>query len=292
MEVAGGGEDVERLLVGLCEALLALEDALVDGDDRGVVLARVVDGLGVAERGVGVEEVVGACGEGDPLRVGLEGAHLDAEAEPGVLDLGRHASGPLVEGLPGGLDGANDALLKVGRVLLHDDDRLLQRVLLVDLALELAEDLLVGGVGVLASRDAHGGVLEEGDGACELGDLLGGHLALLGDRVGELAGVLLDILDVRLDLGAELLEVLDDGALDGLCEVGVVVGDDAGLVADAVVDVLDAVLAEELVALAEGDLDDAAELGELLCGVVLDVGDALKVADELLGDVLPACGFI
>jgi hypothetical protein len=97
---------------------------------------------------------------------------------------------------------------------------------------------------------------------------------------------------VRLDLGAELLKVLDDGALDGLCEVGVVVGDDAGLVADAVVDVLDAVLAEELVALSEGDLDDAAELGELLCGVVLDVGDALKVADELLGDVLPACGFI
>ncbi len=261
----------------------------MDGDDRGVVLAGVVDGLGVAERGVGVEEVVGTGGKGDPLGVGLERAHLDAEAEPGVLNLGRHAAGPLVEGLPSALDTANDALLEVGRVLLHDDDGLLESVLLVDLALELTEDLLVGSVGVLAGSDAHGGVLEEGDGAGELGDLLGGHLTLLGDRVGELAGILLHILDVSLDLGAKLLEVLDDGALDGLGEVGWWISDDTGLVADAVVDVLDTVLTEELVALTEGDLDDTTELGELLGSVVLDVGDTLEVADELLGDVLPAC---
>lgn len=176
----------------------------------------------------------------------------------------------------------------MGRVLLHDDDRLLKRIFLVDLALELAEDLLVGCVRVLSGRDAHGGVLEQGDGTSKLGDLLGRHLALFSDRVGELAGVLLHILDVSLDLGAELLEVLDDGSLDRLCEVGVMVSDDTGLVADAVVDVLDTVFAEELVALAEGDLNDTTELGQLLGGVVLDIGNTLEVADELLCDVLPA----
>jgi len=104
---------------------------------------------------------------------------------------------------------------------------------------------------------------------------------------------------VRLELGAELLQVLHDRALDRLGEVGVVVGDEASALAlheregregggegwnqstplaravepresaregthDAVEDVLDAALAEELVALAEGHLDDAAQLGELL----------------------------
>lgn len=45
-------------------------------------------------------------------------------------------------------------------------------------------------------------------------------------------------LDVRLDLDAEFLEVLDDGAVDRAAEVGVLVGDDARLVADGVVHVL------------------------------------------------------
>ena len=289
VEVAGGSENVEGFLVSLGEALLALEDALVNGDDRRVVLAGVVDGLGVAERSVGVEQVVGTGGESNPLGVGLERTHLDAKAEPSVLNLGGHAAGPLVESLPSTLDAANNTLLKVGGVLLHDNDGFLKSVLLVDLTLELTEDLLVGSVRVFAGSDAHGGVLEEGDGTGELGDHLGGHLTLLGDRVGELASVLLNIPDVCLDLGAELLEVLYDGALDGLGKVGVVVSNDTGLVTDAVVDVLDTVFTEELVALAEGDLDDTAELGELLGGVVLDVGNTLKVADKLLGDVLPAC---
>lgn len=289
VKVTGRGEDVEGLLVGLGETLLALEDALVNGDDRRVVLAGVVDRLGVAKRSVGVEEVVGTGGESDPLRVGLERTHLNAQAEPGVLNVSGHATGPLVKGLPSALDAANDALLKVGRVLLHDDDGLLKSILLVDLALELTEDLLVGSVRVLTSSDAHGSVLEQGDGTSKLGDHLGRHLALLGDRVGELASVLLNILDVSLDLGTKLLEVLNDGALNGLGEIGMVVSNDTGLVTDSVVDVLDTVLAEELVALAEGDLDDTTELSELLGSVVLDVGNTLKVADELLGDVLPAC---
>lgn len=77
--------------------------------------------------------------------------------------------------------------------------------------------------------------------------------------------------------------------LHRLGQVGVVVCNDARLVANAVVDILDAALAQKLVALLEGNLDDAAELGELLGCVVLDVGDTLKVRNELLGDVLPTC---
>ena len=45
-------------------------------------------------------------------------------------------------------------------------------------------------------------------------------------------------LDVRLDLSAELLEVLDDGRVDGAAEVGVLVGDDARLVPNTVEHVL------------------------------------------------------
>jgi len=66
------------------------------------------------------------------------------------------------------------------------------------------------------------------------------------------------------------------------------VGDEPGLVADGVEDILHTALAEELVSGPEGDLDDRAELGELLGGVGLDVGDALKVGDEHLDNLLPS----
>lgn len=132
VQVAGGGEDVEALRVALGEALLAVEHARVDRDDRRVVLARVVDVLRVAKRRLRVEQVVGPGGEGDPLGVGLDRLHLDAHQLPRLLDLRRHAAmvsacswsddspaGPVVERLPGGLERADDALLEVRRVLLH-----------------------------------------------------------------------------------------------------------------------------------------------------------------------------
>lgn len=45
----------------------------------------------------------------------------------------------------------------------------------------------------------------------------------------ELSGIHLDVLDVSLDFSSELVQVLDDGSLDSLCEVGMVVGDDTCL---------------------------------------------------------------
>lgn len=92
---------------------------------------------------------------------------------------------------------------------------------------------------------------------------------------------------MRLDFKVQFLEVLNDGALDRLAQVGMMVSDDAGLVADVVVDVLKTVLAKELIPSFEWDLNYRSELGEFLGGVVLDVGDAFKVANQLLRDSLP-----
>jgi hypothetical protein len=66
--------------------------------------------------------------------------HVLAEGGPGVLHGRRHAGLSLVEGLPGGLDGRNDTLFKVGAVLLHYDDRFLEGVFFVDLFMELVCD--------------------------------------------------------------------------------------------------------------------------------------------------------
>ena len=96
----------------------------------------------------------------------------------------------------------------------------------------------VDGKGVLLGGNAHGSVGNSTDGPGEVRNGLGGHLPLLGDTSGELASVVLDVLDVSLDLGSELLEVLDDRRVDGSGERRVRLGDDAGLVTDGVEDIL------------------------------------------------------
>lgn len=78
---------------------------------------------------------------------------------------------------------------------------------------------------------AHRRVLEHRDAPREVGDHLGRKLALLGDGGGELARVLLDVADVRLELRVQLLQVLHDRALDRLGQVRVVVRDQARLLA-------------------------------------------------------------
>lgn len=289
VEVAGRRQHVERLLVSIREALLALEHALVHRNDRGILLAWVVDRLGVAQRRVRVEQVVRARGKGDPLSVGLQAAHVHTETEPGVLDLSRHAAAPFVKGLPGALDAAHNGLFKVSRVLLHNNDALLQSILLIDLALELDRHSLVGRVRVVTGAHAHRRVLQQRDRAGEVRDHLRRHLTLTSHHVGQLARVLLHVGNVRLDLLAQLVQVLDNRAFDRLGKVSVVVRNGAGLLANAVEDVLETVLAEELVALAEWHLDNATKLGHFLGRVVLNISDALKVRDEHFDNILPAC---
>ena len=79
------------------------------------------------------------------------------------------------------------------------------------------------------------------------------------------------------DFYPQLLQVLDDRAVDRPTKVRVVVSDRAGLVANGVVSILQAPLSEELVAGTEGDLNDRTELRHLLRRVVLDVRDALSL---------------
>jgi len=93
---------------------------------------------------------------------------------------------------------------------------------------------------------------------------------------------------VGLDLGPELLQVLDNGRLDGPGKRRVRVGNDPGLVSDGVEDILHTAFTEELVSGSEWDLNNGSELGELLGSVGLDVGNTLKVGNEHLDDLLPS----
>jgi len=184
VQVTGGGEDIESFLVRLGESLLSLEETRVDRSDGGVVFAGVVNVVGASERSLGVEQVVGSSSEGDPLSVGHELRHVDTELSPSVLDRGRHSGLPFVKGGPGRLDGSDDTLLEVSRVLLHDDDGLLERVLLGNLLLELLQDGHVDGEWVLLGADRHGSVVDVSDSSVEVRDNLGRHLSLLGDGSG------------------------------------------------------------------------------------------------------------
>jgi hypothetical protein len=289
VQVTGRGEDVEALLVRLGESLLSLEDSLVNGNDRGVILSGVVDGLWVSQRRIGVQEVVASSSKCNPLGIWLQASHLDSQSEPSLLDLSRHSAAPLVERLPSTLDASDNAFFKVSTVLLHDDNALLESIFLIDLTLQLSEYLHVGRVRVLLGSHTHGGVLEQGNGAGKIRDHLGGQFAFLGNTVGQFTGVLLHILDMSLDLGSQLLQVLNNGSLDSLCQVGVVVGNDTGLFSNAVEDVLDTIFTQELVSFTERNLNNTSQLRQLARSVVFNVTDSGEVGNKLLGNVLPAC---
>lgn len=77
--------------------------------------------------------------------------------------------------------------------------------------------------------NSHRGVLEHGDTSGKVGDHLGAQFSLLCNCGSQFPGILLDVLDVRLQFGSELLEVLHDGSFDRLGEIGVVVGDETSL---------------------------------------------------------------
>lgn len=89
--------DSQLTLVSLGVTLLALENALVNRDDTRVVFARVVDRVGVTERRVRVEEVLGAGGERSPLGGRRNRTHELAHRRPSLLHLSRRASAVIKE---------------------------------------------------------------------------------------------------------------------------------------------------------------------------------------------------
>lgn len=101
----------------------------------------------------------------------------------------------------------------------------------------------------------------------------GTHLPL--DIVGDGGRLLLDDVDLGLDVGANVLEVTDDGALDGAGKVGVALGEELGRVADVVQDCLPS-LGREDVALVERDVDGLGESGGRPGSGVLDVDETLR----------------
>jgi hypothetical protein len=96
----------------------------------------------------------------------------------------------------------------------------------------------VDSEGVFLGRHGHGSVGDSSDGSSQVGNGLGGHLPLLSDTSSKLSSVVLNVLDVGLDLGSELLQVLNDRRINGSGEGRVRLGDDSGLVTDSVEDVL------------------------------------------------------
>lgn len=77
---------------------------------------------------------------------------------------------------------------------------------------------------IFLSVNSHRSVLEHGDTPSQVGDHLGRDFTFLCDASSEFASILLNVLDVSLEFGAKLLEVLYDGTFDRLGEVGMVIG--------------------------------------------------------------------
>lgn len=182
--------------------------------------------------------MVGPSGEADPLPVGHKLRHVDTQSPPSLLNRGAHPGLPFIESLPSGLNGPDDSFLEMSRVLLHDDDGFLKSVLFGNLLLQLPVDGQVDGEGVFLGTDAHGSVGDGTDRTSQISDGFGGEFSFTSDGSGEFTGIVLNVLDVSLDLGSELLEVLNDGRVDRSSQRGVRVGNDPGLVSDGVEDVL------------------------------------------------------
>lgn len=90
-----------------------------------------------------------------------------------------------------------------------------------------------------------------------------------------------------LDLCAQFMQMLYDGTVHRTAQIRMLVGNYTSFIAYAVVDILQASFAEELVTRLKRHLYDAAELVHFLRRVVGYVCDALEVGDELLDDAFP-----
>lgn len=83
--------------------------------------------------------------------------------------------------------------------------------------------------------------------------------------------------------------MLNNRTVNGLAKIGVLVCNRPGSVPNAIKDVLQATLAQELIASPEWHLDYCGETGVLACNSTLNICDAAKVGYELLDDEFP-CG--
>lgn len=174
--------------------------------------------------------------------------------------------------LASALDVLCNRLLESGLLLLESDDSSLKVVLLKNLLVELLCNSIVRQVRIVLRQHVVVAVLKSVDAGLELSQVLGTGGALqercdasarskrapishtthlLLNLIGENTCLLLDSGDMRLELGTDALKLADNGALDGVGKIGVLVGQNLGLVTDLIEDLLPSALAEELVTLME-----------------------------------------
>jgi hypothetical protein len=140
---------------------------------------------------------------------------MNTEGTPCILNRNRHARLPLVKSLPGRLDGADDSFLKMSRILLHDNDGLLECILFVDLLMELTNDGKIGDISVVDECDTPKGnmatcvrvslgsdlqwsILESIDVSGKLGDKACRQFAFLCNAGCEPSSIVLDVLRAKL----------------------------------------------------------------------------------------------
>lgn len=199
---------------------------------------------------------------------------MSTKNAPCILDRGRHARLPLIKGLPSGLDGADDPFFKMSGILLHDDDGLLECILLIYLLMKLANDGQIGNESVDDECEAGKGKLQCTHGSvlavtCS-GVFLKVEISLVSwatrrvDSSRSFATLVaslpvsfwtfykryrinLDIgssctatadLDMGLYLYAQFLEVLYYRTVDCTTKIGVLIRDDASFITDAIIYIL------------------------------------------------------
>ena len=111
-----------------------------------IVLAGIVNQMGIAKWCIGINEVIGTSSKRDPLMIWGKGGHVCRERTVGALIRGNSPRLPLVEGLPSRLDSTNDAIFEMGAVLLHDDDGFLKEILFENLLVQLLRYSLIDEV--------------------------------------------------------------------------------------------------------------------------------------------------
>ena len=146
VKIAGGSEDEIVIIVRATVAFLAFQVTSMNWINARIVLAGIVNQMGIAKRCIGINEVIGTSSKGDPFMIWGKGCHVCRERTVGVLIGGLSPRLPLVKGLPSRLDSTNDAVFKMGAVLLHYDDRFLEEVLLKNLLVQLLRYSLVDEV--------------------------------------------------------------------------------------------------------------------------------------------------
>jgi hypothetical protein len=253
VEVPRRSKNVVGLLVRLGKTFLPFQVAFLDGFGRRMAETREVDGLSGAQGRAGVDElVVGGVEVELPFEFGSGALEGGSDALVEALDLLKSGETSILVELDGRLDLARNTLLEGGLLLLEADEGGLKVVLLVDLLLHLVLNDVVGEVGVLLRKHLSRGVLEGVDAGLKLEKLALRVLALEKSRevsrrlesaverskqthllvnlVSDSTRLLLNRGDLSLDVGADTLELANDGRLDGLGEVGVDGGEGLGVV--------------------------------------------------------------